>query len=299
MIDPVHSMFPEVFGASRTDLQLSAFYETHRGNSRPSQTNFEYHPKQAQFKEQQRRATIETCSGTSGTAPAQLNPNQPVDNGRGVNLPPARRVVKLSIQPNATAWMVGTIAVVNVLVFVQDVALGHNAASDDMDKSPTSGFFWGTFLFLWTLVVLIQLVVCSVYVCTHFAELCAIMDLGVVLVASLVPREVFTNWIWLAPALCVVFSCYQCHLFWLIYTHSQNRRFYIAVIFVGTLVPLTQLFRAVDPVATTAGMSSRDVILSSIQISLLYITAFFNCYGAVVVDVTIGTSPLWTAGEAD
>jgi hypothetical protein len=282
-------MFPEVFGVSRTDLQLSAFYETSRAvRSKP--TNAEQPPKPS--------AAVTTCAPTNSTHASAA------EKCRGVlSLPPMRRVVKLSIQPNAVAWVVGTIGVVNVLAFVHAVSMGHGAVAVAVVGQQPAGVFWGLFLYLWTLVACIQLVVCSVYICTPFAVICVMSNLVVVLGASLIHGDLFSH-IWVAPALCTVFVSHQCHLMWLVRAQSPSRKLYIAVAVGATLLPLTQLFRdpaevsAIDASAP-AGISTRDLTFSAMSMAALYMTALFNCSGAVVVDLTIGTSPLWVAGEAD
>jgi len=197
-----------------------------------------------------------------------------------------------------TAWAVGGIFAVHMLVCVcAQVVPGRDTVGT------TPGFFWGTFLYLWVLVTFIQWVVCSVYVCNPVGMLCSIVDMCVVIVASLIPRDLFAQQAWLGPLLCAVFVSHQGHMFWLVYAHISNRSMCIVALVLGVLLPLTQLFYSPGELSpdsnTTPGMSVGDLTVSVISVAILYTAAVFNCYGAVVVDVTIGVSPLWTVGDTD
>jgi hypothetical protein len=294
------SMFPEVFGSSGADhLQLASFYGSRCKVSNPEQPPALPVMHQHQLDLLLVMPSAMDCPGakpglrpvpiTSNGGPACMRAStRTTDLSEKVvcrtvmHIPPLRRVVKLSLQPSTTARVVGALAAINVLMCIGAV---------------TPGVFWGTFLYLWAVVTLCQTVICSVYVCTHVDGFFSILHLGVATVANLIPRDMFASWGLIAPVLCIWFVSHQCHMFWLVFAHISNRKAWIFGIVVGTILPLTQLLRTDRGVSSD--MSTQDIMFSSVSIAFLYGTALGICIGSVVVDISIGTSPLWVAGEAD
>jgi len=270
-------MFPDVFAytaTSKQDLQLSSFY----------------------FKSASRAPSVtptppKSCnvSGMAYTPHAQYPPDRLVFESESacigntpvkpVQLPPSRRVVKLTIVPTVAALAVGG-------------ALGLNAALClliPLSVSPIIATMWGSFLYLWLLITFVQLVSHSVYMCTSSTIVFTMFHLFVVVAtAVLIPRSLFAKWFCIEACLSVIITSHQCLLAVLVYTHVANIKLYVTAAFMLVLSPMTQLVQ-LDPFKEET--FAAGCIYSAITISTLYLFALYNSRGSVTVDVTIGACP--------
>ena len=260
-------LFTDVFAyipTSKQDLQLSSFY-------------------------------FKSASKTQSVAPPPPTPRLMLDSGgaggvacgavacgtpvKPLQLPPSRRVVKLTIVPTVAALAVGGAMALNAALCLI-IPLGI---------SPTLATMWGSFLYLWLLITFVQLVSHSVYMCTFTAITFTIFHLIVVIAtAVLVPRSLFARWFWIEACLSTVVTSYQCMLSVLVYTHVTNIKLYTSAVFLLALTPMTQLVQ-IDP--SNEETLVAGCVYSVITISTLYAFAMSNSRGAVLVDATIGACP--------
>jgi hypothetical protein len=269
----VEHMFPDVFAytnTSKQDLQLSLFYDKHppRTTSAPLLSL-----KASASTDVDRNGE---CLEVGSTA-VYLKPPQ---------LPPSRRVVKLTIVPQFASLLVGGgMAINTVLCLLIQVNI-----------SPLLATMWGSFICLWLLVSFLQLVSHSVYMCTRTAVLSSLIHIFIVAgIAVLVPHSLFARWLWIQACLSTVIASHQSLLFVLVYSHLHNCKLYATAICVLALTPMTQLVR-LDP--TNEETLITGCVYSVITISTLYGFALANTKGAVIVEVTVGACPTsWQSQE--
>jgi hypothetical protein len=218
--------------------------------------------------------------------PAAVTANTPATTSTTTQLqrqsptvPPLRRVVKFSIQPHVATIGVALCALMNTIlciVFPSTI-------------TPLLGTQWGSFLYLWLLITIMQLVTHSVYLCTPTARFASVLHLSTVaLSAVLLPRSMFARYLWIAPCLCIVLVSYQVYIFCLVYTPLHNAWMYAFVGSLLVLFPMTQLPRIDTHDTVLYGTAS---VWSAISIFTLYAFALANSRKAVLVDVIVGTSP--------
>ena len=261
-------MFPDVFTyttTSKQDLQLSSFYfksvpKTPGVTQLPPPPHLQYTPD---------RLLLDSGSvGSVNTSPV-----------RPLQLPPSRRVVKLTIVPTVAAFAVGAAMALNAVLCL----------TIPLDISPLLASMWGGFLYLWLLVTFMQLVSHSVYMCTSTAVASTLFHLLVVVAtAVLIPRSLFARWFWIEASLSVVLASHQCLLSVLVYTHVTNIKLYTSAVFLLALTPMTQLVQ-MDP--SNEETLTAGYVYSVITIITLYGFALSNSRGAVLVDATIGACP--------
>jgi hypothetical protein len=277
-------MFPDVFAytnTSKQDLQMSSFYfKSTPPSPKPcaasskNQAPLSYTPHPQYTPD---RLVFDKGGACSATTTTPVKP---------VQLPPSRRVVKLTIVPPVATLAVGVCLALNVVLCLLVPA----------GMSPILATMWGSFLYLWLLVTFMQLVSHSVYMCTHTAVAFTLFHLLVVVAtAVLIPRSLFARWYWIEACLSVVIATHQCLLSALVYTQVTNITIYIISVFLLALGPMTQLVQ-LDP--SNEETFHTGCVYSVITISTLYVCALFNSHGAVLVDATVGACPTaWQSQE--
>ena len=192
-----------------------------------------------------------------------------------------RRVVKFAISPDVMAFLIGVCIAINTVLCL---LIPYNI-------TPTMETLWGSFLHMWLLISIGQMISHSVYLCTPVSIFGSGVHMTVLITSAvLVPRSLFSKWLWLVPSLCTVFVSYQFYLVCVVYTHVHARWMYALGGVLLVLLPMTQL--------TQIDINSEDTMVTScmwscISIFTLYMFAIANSRGAVLVDVTIGASPTW------
>ena len=277
-------MFPDVFAyttSSKPDLQLSSFYfksapippsvtpQPHKfsTNSSTKQSLLTYLP-HSQY-------TPDGLELDSGSASSVIS-NTPV---KPLQLPPSRRVVKLTIVPSVATSAVGGAMVLNVVLCILT----------PLSVSTVLETLWGSFLYLWLLVTFLQLISHSVYMCTSTAIAFNLFHmLFVAATAVIVPRSLFAQWLWLEACLSVVIAVHQCQLSILVYTHVKHIHLYATLAFLLAMIPMAQLVQ-LDPSKEETFASG--YMYSVFTISTLYVLALSNSRGAVIVEATIGACP--------
>jgi hypothetical protein len=279
------SVFTDVFSypVSKQQIQMTSFYDNVRTQVKPHQYPHAFGhtaPAPPMKAPNADIATYTTANSSTSPRPGNLNTTT-----TGVALPPLRRVVKLSVSPIPASLAVVSLAVINTILCMVIPT----------DISPIIGTLWGSFLYLWLFITMLQLISHSVYLCTPMAMLGSSIHLFVVVTAVvLTPRSLFAKWLWLAPSLCVVIVAHQSQLICLVYTHVRHQWMYAVVGCVLVLLPMTQVIQ-ID--ATEQQMISTTCIWSAISIYTLYGFALANSRGAVLVDLTVGASPTWQLQE--
>jgi hypothetical protein len=290
----VSELFPDVFAypVSRQAMVLSSFYDQNINRtptniahqhihshphpfghaSSPVTSNHTVMPQSTQCGASSLSSS--TNNGFNGTPP-NTSCNTPI------TLPPLRRVVKITIAPHIVALAIGCCAALNtVLCLVVPQSI-----------TPLMGTQWGVFLYLWLLITMMQLVTHSVYLCTPSAVYGSLLHLFLVTTSAiLLPRSLFSRWLWLAPCLCTIIITHQIHLFFLVYTQLPNQWLYAGSGAVLVLLAMTQLLQA-DTV--TDDTLPTCVVWSAVAMYTLYGFALANSRAAVLVDVTVGASPTW------
>lgn len=304
----ISDMFPDVFAypSSKQEIQLSSFYDQPRVQAKTPYSNphvFGHIPTATLGSNSSKVATLNSNSskvgigiasncgissnGGSTSSNHQLgNVNNSVTTGTGgIPLPPMRRVVKLSFDPQTTTLAVGTCAALNAILCLLIPA----------NITPLMDTLWGCFLYIWALTVTIQSISHSVYFCTPSAVTVSVLHTAVVTTSALViPRSLSHQWLWIAPGICTVLVVYQVYLFCLIYAHLRRKWVYATLGSVLVMFPMTQLIQIESVDTDTIVMCC---VWSSISICTLYGFALANCSGAVLVDVTVGASPTWQLQE--
>lgn len=202
-------------------------------------------------------------------------------NTANARLPPLRRIVKLTLSPTQTSAVVSVCAFLNtVLHFTIPSHISH-----------VLGTQWGSFLYFWLLVTLTQLVSQSVYLCTPVAVCTSLVHLFVIVTLTAFPMwSLFVHYLWLVPCLCAVITVHQTTMFCLVYSSLKHQWMYAVVASAFVLVPSTQLLQT-DPAETETLTPS--VVCSVVSICTMYLFAFVNSRGGVIVDITIGQTPGW------
>ena len=306
----IEDIFPDVFSypASRQEIQMSSMYEKsgtqhtrHNGKvvQDKTHTNANTHQYPHAFghatpsihmkcsPQQMTSSAPEVTNTNNKLADTSIIPSNTISqshintNHTGVILPPMRRVVKNSIQASHMALAIATLAVLNTVVFMVVPA----------ETSPPMSTLWGSFLNIWSLITIVQLISHSVYLCTPVAIIGSLIHLAVVMISAvLIPRPLFTHWVWLAPCLCTVIVAHQSQLICLVYTHVHKQWIFVLIGCVFVLVSMIQLVQ-ID--YSNEDMTVARCMWSAISIYTLYGFAFANSKGAVLVDVTVGASPTW------
>jgi hypothetical protein len=274
----MQQQFPDVFATVLgQDLQLSSFYSASGKSVKPAQ---------GVSKRVSESTIIQTLEVHP---PAPLPPLSPQ-----LQLPPMRRVVKLLVTPHATVSLLVAVAILNMVIWVLELTkseVTRNSEVTDaalvLEVTRLQGSLWGTFVYLWLLVTLIQLCSHAVYLYTPTDICISGMHLGLVVCTVLLPRHLFTQWEFLAPLICAVLAVYQGKMFCLVYAHVKRRRVFYGCGLVLTVIPLIQLIRVDSSIDSMSHLT-----WSAISVGVLYGFALINSRGAVVVDLTIGTSPL-------
>lgn len=198
----------------------------------------------------------------------------------GVVLPPPRRVVKVSVEPFVAALTVGVCTAFNTILCV---VVPQNVA-------PLLGTQWGSFMYMWSLISVMQLITHSIYLCTPLVLFGSLLHMFVVTMSAiLIPSTLFSMWLWLAPGICVVLLAQQINYFLLVYTNLHNQWLYVTAVAALVLLPMAQLVQ-IDTVNDET--LSTAVACSAVSIYTLYGFAIANSRGSVLLDVTVGASPL-------
>ena len=294
-------MFPEVFAypVTRQEMQLSSFFDsTGRENAKAplksgaGAANAKTPPQQQYAFGAAPAAAAVGCGG--GGLPATVSSSSAdIENDRShadaaassLPRPPtmlhaARRVVKLTVTPTAAAGTVCACVSLNVLVCV---VVPEGVA-------PVMATLWGSFVRLWLLVSILQLVTHSVFICTTLGQVLGSLHLAAVAsTAVLVPCPLFARWVWLAPSLCVVVVAYQAYLFSLVYAqHIHQPWMFASIAGALALLPMTQLAQII---AVDDNTRLSCCLWSALSTCMIYAFALVNCRGSSPVDVTIGTNP--------
>jgi hypothetical protein len=301
-------MFPDVFSgdSAKQEMQLNMFYDDRdRGatQSRPAvkslakgkthvfgqvepPTGHASAPYNCNVAGAPSTGVVTGAAGVVSTRQQHSSP--PVQTSPAVSpvsIPPLRRVVKVTLTSRMTSSIVVICFVVNtLLVLVVPESI-----------TPRLGTLWGSFLYLWLLITITQMISHAVYLCSEVSLVCSVLNLFLVSASAvLLPRSLFMKWPTLAPCMSFAFLVYQCHLFCLVYSHLRRRFMYIIPICLVTLLPMTQVIhQAVEP-----GDSMLMYTLYSLMtIGTLYGIALTNNYKSEIVDISIGTSPLWQPDE--
>jgi len=214
-----------------------------------------------------------------------LLPTQACQSATPVSIPALRRVVKFMITSTMSTSMVAFYFFLNtLLVLVVPESI-----------TPRLGTLWGSFLYLWLLITITQMISHAVYMCSDVSIISSFINIFLVSTSALLlPRSLFMRWSLLAPCMSFLFLIHQCHLFCLVYSHLRRRFVYIVVICIITLLPTTQITQ--QPIEIDGSMTMYTVY-SLMTIGALYGLAFTNNYKSEIVDISIGTSPLWQPDE--
>ena len=206
-------------------------------------------------------------------------------NNNGVVLPPMKRVVKCAISSTHSTFIISTLAVVHTLICLVT----------PVDTSPLMATIWGSFLHIWLIVTILQMISHSVYLCTPITMIGSFVHLSIVMVSAIsIPALLFAEHLWLAPCLCIVIVTHQSLLLCLVYTQEKKIWIYALVGCVAVIIPMIQLVQ-ID--SSNEDMVVASFMWSAMSIFILYVFAFANSKGAVLVDVTVGASPTWQLQE--
>ena len=292
----IESIFPDVFSypESRHEIQLSSFYEQPRTQVKPNGKTAQYinsfgnSQPTPQSKSIILDSTINggTQSNGSSTAIGSSNGSGNINTGQNnVILPPSRRVVKCAIPYTSTTLLVVTFMIINTVLCM----------TVPVSTAPILGTLWGSFLNIWAIVTILQIISHSIYLCTPTEIFCSLAHLFVVLTSTvLIPTVLFAQWLWLAPCLSIVIVAHQSQLFCLVYSSVRNQWIYALAGSTVVLISMIQLVQ-IDP--TKEDMQLASFVWSLVSIYTLYGFAIANNKGAVLVDVTIGASPTWQLQE--
>lgn len=298
-------MFPAVFAypVSKQEMQLSSFFDTQeRANSKAACTSA---PLSSSHHYAFGAAPPAGSSGGggggggavhAGSCLSAATPGLDIEGDHGYAqagagsasahllrqpmLYATRRVVKLTVAPAVSALVLGSSA---VLITVLCVLVPGSTA-------PVIETLWGSFTCLWLLATIMQFVTHSVFLCTTLGHaMCAVHFAVVAFSAIVVPRALFSHWMWLAPCLCVVVVVYQAYMFGVVFAQYVERPWVYASL-AGTLalLPVTQLAQIPlidDDTRITC------LLWSALSVYTIYAFAFVNSLGSAPVDVTIGTNP--------
>jgi hypothetical protein len=200
-------------------------------------------------------------------------------------LPPMKRVVKCAISSTHSTFIISTLAVVHTLICLVT----------PVDTSPLMATIWGSFLHIWLIVTILQMISHSVYLCTPITMIGSFVHLSIVMVSAIsIPALLFAEHLWLAPCLCIVIVTHQSLLLCLVYTQEKKIWIYALVGCVAVIIPMIQLVQ-ID--SSNEDMFVASFMWSAMSIFILYGFAFANSKGAVLVDVTVGASPTWQLQE--
>ena len=287
-------MFPEVFAypVSRQEMQLSSFFDTSERASAKVQPKCAPSSHQYAFGAAPKVAQSGGVHGSGGSASAVSAVDIENDSScaaaaaanagtsRQPMLPSPRRVVKLTVTPDVSAGVTCVCIALNTVLCM--------LVSEGV--TPVLATLWGSFLSLWLLVTVLQLVTHSVYLCTTLGLVLSSLHLAVVASSVvLIPRSLFAHWLWLAPCLCIVAVAYQSYMFCLVFAqHLHKPWLYASIAGALALLPMTQLAQIVV-VDDDTRLSC--CLWSAVSVSIIYGLAFANNRGAVTVDVTIGANP--------
>ena len=261
--------YPQVFGEKTEKLHLnyppqmksSCVEESNSGNLPVTGVNLR------EWREETRDKEARECS---------LN-----TNNNGVILPPLRRVVKYAISSTQSTSIIATLAFVHTLTCLVV----------PLETSTLMATVWGSFLRIWLLITILQLISHSVYLCTSFTMIFSFVHFSfVVLTAISIPASLFDEHLWLAFFLCVVIVAYQSLLLCLVYTPEKKPWIYAIVGCFAVIIPLIQLVQ-ID--SSNESMIVASFMWSAMSMFILYGFAFANSKRAVLVDVTVGASPTW------
>ena len=296
------SVFTDVFSypAIRQELQLSSLYEQPRTQAKTQVKSHQYphafghSPSVPQPNAPPVDSTKHVCFnlGVEQNSSNNTHMNNTTNTTNttnvtlsGVVLPPMRRVVKFALSSTHTTLLVAVLVTVNTVMCVLVPT----------EITPVLGTLWGGFLHIWMLITVLQLLSHSVYMCTTLEIIASLAHLSVISICTiLIPRSLFAKYLWLAPCLCTVIVTHQSQLFCLVYTHLQNQWIYALIGSICTMVPMIFLIQA-D--ASDQDSISSNFILSVISVYTLYGFAFANSKGCVLIDVTVGASPIWQSNE--
>ena len=327
----IENIFPDVFSYpdSKQEIQLSSIYDksgqhgktqgkypnTDSNSHSQSQTNsqqythaFGHATTQVHMKcpSQMKSSVVDMTnsdnSSVTGTTPRDgntKNGNTRDGNTRDINaregnmntnnnvviLPPLRRVVKYAISSTNSVFIIATLAVLNlVLCFLIPET-----------TSPILATMWGSFLHIWLLITILQMISHSVYFCTPITMISSFVHFSIVVISAIsIPTSLFAEYFWMASCLCVVIVAHQSVLISLVYTHQKRQWIYALVGGVAVFVPMIQLVQ-ID--SSNEEMVVASCIWSAMSIFFLYGFAFANSKRAVLVDVTVGASPTWQLQE--
>ena len=283
------TIFTDVFScpASRQEIQLSSFY----GDQAKTQSKANMKPAQyphafghTQPAPQLKASTLETATGIiQGGGTTGSNTSQ--SSNTIVVLPPLRRVVKCSISSGPSTLLIVAFATTNTIL----------CAIIPVSTTPLMGTLWGSFLSIWSLITILQLVLHSVYLCNPVAMVGSFVHLCVVVVSAIaIPRSLFSEWLWVAPCLCTIMVAHQSQLICLVYSHIHNQWIYAVAATLCVMIPMVQLIQ-ID--STQDDMVFASFVWSIISVYTLYGFAIANAKGAVLVDITVGASPTWQLQE--
>jgi len=287
----IESIFPDVFSypESRHEIQLSSFYEKPRAQVKPSEKTAQYiHSFGNPQPTPQSKSIIVDTMQTGGAQSNGPSTSIGSSNGSGNNivvLPPSRKVVKCIIQSTSTTLLVIIFMITNTVLTM----------TVPVSTAPVLGTLWGSFLDIWVLITILQMISHSVYLCTQTEIFCSLAHLFIVLTSSvLIPKELFAQCLWLPPCICIIIVAHQSQLFFLVYSHLRYHWIYVIAGSTVLLVSMIQLVQ-IDP--TKEDMQLASFVWSLVCIYVLYGFAIANNKGAVTVDVTIGASPAWQLQE--